>query len=91
MAQNVISDRKLGKLHSSYAGYREDLQGDSGHPPFTTYGDFKRFIDFITHTQEFRTVGVLEMPTCEADLEPGIPNQNYGSDHLRIEAKIEFV
>ena len=74
MAEKVISERRLGKFYSSYAGYREDLDGDFGHPPFTTYGDFKRFIDFITHTQELRTVEVLEMPTCEADLEPGIPN-----------------
>ena len=59
-AEKVIPERNLGLFTSSYAGYCE--KGDRGHPPFTTYGDHKDFIDFITHTSEFATLEVLEMP-----------------------------
>jgi mRNA deadenylase 3'-5' endonuclease subunit Ccr4 len=82
----LMSDLK-GKFVSAYSFYRKE-----GHPPFSVYSSHVDCIDFITYTQkDFKTVSLLETPTQLGQLAPAIPNENYPSDHLRIEACLELL
>lgn len=65
----------------------------SGHPDFTCYSkDNKKCIDYILYSRgHFRTVSVLEMPALASVSTPYLPNEHFPSDHLRIEAVLNFI
>lgn len=83
----VLNNQFKGTFESSYQNYSHE-----GHPPFTSYSkDHHICIDYIMFSKgSFKVNSVLQMPQNESDLSPSIPNKWYPSDHLRIEAVIEF-
>ena len=76
-----------GKFVSAYDGYRAD---GNKHPAFTVVSDHRDCIDFIFHTEkDFLVTLVLQLPS-EEEVHPWLPNRFFPSDHLRIEACLQF-
>ena len=84
-----------GKFSSSYTRYPH--MSDKGNktiykfPEFTVYSnDNKKVIDHIFYTKkDFEVISLLTMPNQE-DVADLLPNRHYPSDHLRIEAILQF-
>ena len=84
-----------GKFNSSYARYphESETRNKTTHkfPDFTVYSnDNKKVIDHIFYTKkDFEVISLLTMPNQE-DVADLLPNRHYPSDHLRIEAVLQF-
>ena len=83
--EKVLTDLStFPKFTSAYANYE-----NGGHPKFSSYKyDSVKMIDHIFVTEHFKVCSLLQMPV--SGLRPALPNSNFPSDHLRIEAVIEF-
>ena len=83
--EKVLSLSSFPKFTSAYANYE-----DGEHPRFSSYKyDGQKMIDHIFITNHFKVSSLLSMPL--KGLKPALPNSNYPSDHVRIEAVLEFI
>jgi mRNA deadenylase 3'-5' endonuclease subunit Ccr4 len=89
---------KLPQLVSTYASYTDLDKGHkrtedwAGEPSYTTYGEWSGTLDYLFLLAEERTLGVkriLKIPSLP-DVQPGLPNEWFPSDHVCTMAEYEW-
>ncbi|CAI8594860.1 unnamed protein product [Vicia faba] len=82
------------KLRSAYSGIPGKLRtrDDIGEPLATSYhSKFMGTVDYIWHSEELIPVRVLEtLPIDILRRTRGLPNENWGSDHLAVVCEFAF-
>jgi mRNA deadenylase 3'-5' endonuclease subunit Ccr4 len=83
------------KLTSAYSFYNQAKSSSAAHPSYTNYTrDFKATLDYIFFSQDnIRVLSLLEVPDISKgdSVVTSLPNAEYPSDHLRIEAVLQFI
>jgi hypothetical protein len=82
----------LKSVYSSYGKIDENSVQIYGEPKFTHYGTFfKGTLDyiFIAADGKLECKELLKLPS-EKDMEPGLPNGLFGSDHVPLMCRFSF-
>jgi mRNA deadenylase 3'-5' endonuclease subunit Ccr4 len=83
----------LTPLRNAYSYYNSDKTYETRSdpdPPFSTFTpSFKGLIDHILFNDRFKLKLLLEVPKL-SEIETGLPNEVYASDHVRLEAVFLF-
>ncbi len=80
--------RSYSSFHPTIKFSKEEKWSDE--PPYTTFGLWKGFLDYIFVIDPQLKIKNLRAIPSPDQLEPGIPNDFHGSDHVCIAAELEI-
>ncbi|KAJ2725317.1 RNA exonuclease ngl2 [Coemansia sp. Benny D115] len=98
LAQNLVQCiqadyQPMRSCYSTYTDLDPTYHTDQwkGEPIYTNYTAWKGTLDYIFYTPDRGLVAreIMSLPK-KTEMDPGLPNETFGSDHLSILARFDF-